>query len=166
MRGTLLNGPQMVRAAQNLQEKRQHEEWPYVHVFPPPNSIPLHQIAATTGPAAGSTGIVLSYTVPMGMRAFLQSILQVPFGGAFNPGDALWTVYDGRVSVASSQAMAVQGLQGVPVPLGSITAGTRWVLERAYEFAADHIITSVVQNVSFPGVGFVSGFFGYLVPDL
>jgi hypothetical protein len=163
-----LSGVEAVKAARRVAAERRCEEWPYVHVFPPPNSVPVHQIAFIAAPAPSFSGVVLAYRVPAGMRFFMQSILQVYTAGAsFSPGAALWTVTDNSpTGLADSQAMPIQGLINLGVPLGSLAAGTRWPFDRAYEFSSDHLLQSVVQNVSLSGGFFVSGFFGYVVPDL
>jgi hypothetical protein len=160
-------GAQMVRAAQKLADVHQREQWPYVHVYPPPASIPVHEISYIAAPAAGASGVVLGYQVPEGFAFFLRSILQVFTGGAFSPGDATWTVnVNSTAGLSDVQAMPVQGLIAVRVQLGSLAAGNQWPLPRAYEFGSLDLVQSVVANVNAAGGFFVSGFFGYLVPTI
>lgn len=161
----LSSGARMARAAQRLADDRAREQWPYVHVYPPPSSIPIHQIDFVAAPVAGDSAVVLAYTVPEGFAFFLRSILQVFSGGNIIAGDATWTVRINTVdAVSDAQAMPVQGLIDVPVPLGSISSGNQWPFARAYEFAPLDVVESVVTNVNLGAGTFVSGFFGYLVP--
>lgn len=144
--------------------------WPYVHLFAPPQSTPVHQIASIVAPAHGAITAVLTYQVPSGFRFILRRILQDFSGGAFLPGDALWTVdRNTPIGIASVQADPVQGLIATPIPLGSIVAGTQWVFDRPYEFEPLDVLRSKVNSVN-AGVGagnwFTSGFFGYLIPAL
>lgn len=146
--------------------KLNQQAWPYLHEFAPPVADEVNLIAIANSLTAGSLLPVLSYTVPLGMRFFLEGILQDFAGAAFNPGDALWTI-DRNASPLSLQSSYVQGLIQVPVPLGSFTARRQWWFKRAYEFGPNELVRSTVINVNL-GVGagnvFISGFFGYLVP--
>lgn len=160
-------GAQMTRQARRVADARKREEWPYIHVYPPPAAVPVHLINFVAAPAAGQSAVVLAYRVPSGMAFYLQAILQNYAGGNILPGDALWTVNrNAPTGVTDRQAMPVQGLAGVPIPLGSFAAGAQWPFSRAYEFAPLDLVQSVVSNVNLGGGSFVSGFFGYLVPTL
>jgi len=161
-------------AAEALRKKRaQQSDWPYVHLFPPPNSITVHQISPPVAvPAKGARAVVLSYQVPTGFRFFMPGILESFSGGAFNPGDLLWTVTVNQpTGIADTQGAPVQGLVNVPVPLGSWTFGTQWPFVRPYEFDEDSVVRSVCLNstgnvaAGAPNL-LVSGFFGFLVPTL
>lgn len=153
---------ELVRRRKNLESA-----WPYEHIFPPGTSTEVNQLSTAVSGTVGTLVPVLSYTVPLGLRFFLLAILQDFAGAAFNPGDALWTV-DRNAFGGSLQGSYVQGLIQVAVPLGSFVHGKRWLFPRAYEFGPNEVVRSTVTNVNL-GVGapntFVSGFFGYLVPD-
>lgn len=166
---------QSIQAAEKVRIQRQNQsDWPYVHVFPPPNSIPIHQInsPAIAVPVMGASVAVLTYQVPDGMRLFLRAIIQNYSGGAIAPGDLLWTLTQNEpVGIADIQGAPVQGLISVPVPLGSWVYGVQWEFERAYEFPPNQVIRSMCLNStgnvqSGPGNWLISGFFGYLVPDV
>jgi len=159
-------------ADQKRQRDEQKTDWPYTHLFPPPNSSPVNQI--TQGlppaiPAIGSSAVALAYRVPSGSRFFLTGIVQNAFGGLINPGDILWTVDNNRpVGIADFQGMGVQGLISVPVPLGSFPFGVIWEFARPYEFEPLDLIQSKALNVSAGSVGagtfLVSAFIGFRVP--
>lgn len=169
----VLSGPDATRALDKTRDLEANKAaWPYVHVFPPPNSIPVHQITpvAVVCPAAGATAVVLAYRVPSGHRFVMEAILQAFTGGAFIPGDALWSVdLNAPVGVFNVQGTPVQGLTALPIPLGSWVYGTQWPFKRAYEFEPLSLLQSKVRNVNLvagaPNV-FISGFFGYLIPAL
>lgn len=174
MSARALTGFQSIAAAEKVRRQKENQScWPYVHCFPPPNSLTLHQISlAVAVPAMGATVEVLSYLVPDGMRAFLKAILQNFSGAAFTPGDLLWTVTTNEPSgIADIQGAPVNGLISLPIPLGSWEYGQQWEFERAYEFAPNTVIRSMCKNSTgniLPGAPnlLVSGFFGYLVPDV
>jgi len=167
----VLIGPDSAKAADKLIKDRQ-ALWPYTHLFPPPGSIPVHQIGylAVPAPAAGLTSI-LAYQVPEGFRFWMHGILQCytlnGAPGPFNPGDTFWTVDVNAPGIPNVQGTLVQGLVRVPVPLGSWLFGTQWRFDMPYEFAPLDLVQSKALNVNL-GVGgqnfYVSGLFGYLVP--
>jgi hypothetical protein len=167
-----LSGPEATKALNLTRDLEANKTaWPYVHVFPPPNSKPVHQIGSVVCPAQGATAVVLAYQVPSGFRFIMDAILQAFTGGAFVPRDALWTVDLNNPVIApvSLQGAVVQGLTRVPVPLGSWVYGTQWRFPRAYEFEPLSLLQSKVTNVNLvAGLPnwFVSGFFGYLIPAL
>ena len=166
-----LSGADATRALDKARETDPNKAaWPYVHLFPPPNSIPVHEIGNIVAPAQGALTQVLAYQVPSGHKFILQAILQNFSGGAFLPGDALWTVdRNTPIGIPSFQANPVQGLVAVPIPLGSIVAGTQWPFAMPYEFEPLDVLRSKVLSVNCPvGIGnyFTSGFFGYLIPAL
>lgn len=161
------------RRRQVLEERKC--AWPYYHVFPPPNSDTFHQInsPAVQVPVLGATVEVLSYQVPDGMRAILQAIVQNYLGAStFSAGDLLWTVTTNEPSgIVDVQGAPEQGLIATPVQLGSFLFGVQWEFKRAYEFAPNTVIRSICKNATgnIPaGAGnfLVSGFFGYLIPDV
>ena len=167
----LYSGADAVRAAEKLrQEKEKHDNWPYEHCFPPPNSIPVNAIGSIATGALASVVVPLTYKVPSGYRFIMTAIVQDYTGGAFTPGAALWTVdLNTPVGIPSVQAAPVQGLVAVPVRLGSFDLAQQWEFQRAYEFAPLDILRSKVTNVGL-SVGtpnfFSSGFFGWLVPSV
>ena len=167
-RPQLLTGASATRAADALRDQRLNQAyWPYVHVFPPPDSIPVHAITLTpvAVPGVGVQVQVLQYKVPSGFSFILTGIVQQYQGGTFVFGDGLWTVdRNTPIGVASVQASPVQGLVSLPTPIGSFQVTGPWVLPRAYEFAPLDVLRSKFTEVSAPAGLLVSGFFGYLVP--
>jgi hypothetical protein len=158
-------------------DESNREKWPYMHVYAPVNAEPVHVIGAVPTPdqvvnvgLAAATVVVLAYRVPSGFRFYLRGIIQTYDGGAFVPGQALWTIdRNTPVGVANFQAQHEQGLTAIPVRLGSFSPFTVDEFPRAYEFEALDLIQSKATNVAL-GVGdpnfFSTGFFGYLVPDV
>lgn len=137
--------------------------WPYPDIFPPAGDTVVNERRSIAAPALGATAVVLAYNVPSGRRLILQGILQVYTGGAFVPGDALWTVdVDTPVGVANIQALPVQGLVNVPFPLGSDQLGTFWPFQKPYVFGPLSLVQSKVTNVNLGGGAFTSAFVGFL----
>lgn len=170
----VFTGPDSVRAADEVRKRRENQEnWPYKHVYPPVNSIPVHAIttALIPTPVAASQVEVLAYQVPSGYLFILQAVVQAVYPTTpFVPGDFIWTVdVNTPLGVTSVQSAPVQGLTAIPVQLGSFTASAPWRLNRAYEFQPLDILrskaTTGTGNVGAPNY-LVSGFFGYLVPAI
>jgi hypothetical protein len=167
----VFTGVDAVQAADVVRrDASNREKWPYMHVYPPVNAEPVHVIASVATPALAATVIVLAYQVPSGFRFYLRSIIQTYEGGAWVPGQALWTIdRNTPVGVANFQAQPEQGLVAVPQRVGSFSPFTVDEFERAYEFEPLDIVRSKATNVGL-GVGtpnyFSTGFFGYLVPDV
>ncbi len=116
--------------------------------------------------AVGALEVIVQYTVPSGFRFYLVGICQDFEGAAFSPGAALWTV-DENAAAGSVQGSPVQGLQALPVAVGSFASGWWWEFDRAYEFAEQTLLRSTVVNVALvagPPNFFTSMFLGYLVP--
>ena len=172
--GGSLQAVQSVQGAEQVRRQvANREAWPYEHLFPPPDSIPVHQIGSVAVPTAvsmgGSAAVVLAYTVPSGYKFILHAILQAWGPGVFNPGDLVWTVdVNTPLGIPNVQATYVQGLAFIPIPLGSWQYGTLWPLVRPYEFDALDLIQSKVTNINLSAgpPNCVSGFFGYLLPVL
>lgn len=163
-----LLGRDAVRAGRKIAEKHTRKsDWPYVHIFPPPEAIPVHGsdtgIQTVAVGLAGATATVCTYLVPSGFRFYMAGILQ-DYEGTFNPGDTLWTV---KVNPNNGlQSRPVQGLVNQPVPMGSWRYGTIWPFLRAYEFEPLDFIQSLAKNVGLaagPPNTYVSGFFGWLL---
>ena len=116
-------GVQAIRQAEVLREQMaKRSDWPYVHIYPPPNSIPLHQIGSALVPAMGATADILTYQVPSGLTAYVVGVLAEYSGqSVFSPGDILWSLTQ-NVSPAGApvdfQGAPVQGLALLPIPLG------------------------------------------------
>ena len=163
---------QIEAADQKRQREENRSEWPYKHIFPPPNSTPVNEITRGTLPVVGAIGatvVALSYRVPSGSRFFLTGIIQNVYGSTPNPGAITWTVDVNRpVGIADTQGMGVQGLIAVPIPLGSFAYGVIWEFKRAYEFEPLDFLQSKATNVSSGGVGpgnaLISAFLGYRIP--
>jgi len=166
------SGVDLVKSAdKERQDREKRSEWPYLHLFPPPNSIPVNQITQTPVgvPAIGLTAVALAYRVPSGYQFIMTGIVQNIYGSAVNPGDVTWTVDRNKpVGIADSQGMGVQGLINVPVPLGSFPFGVIWEFKRPYEFEPLDLVQSKATNVASGGVGLpnalISAFLGYLIP--
>jgi hypothetical protein len=172
----MYSGPDAVRAADALnraiQERR--DAWPYAHVYPPPSSKDVHVISTAVTQAQGAAAIaVVTYQVQSGKRFFLRGVLFGFQGGAFLPGDALFTIdRNSAVGQTNSQFLPEHGLINVPVLLGAQVNGSyveAWMLQRAREFEPLDVVRIKATNVSLPvGAGnqYVCGLFGYEVPVL
>lgn len=147
--------------------RRRQADWPYIHCFAPPGSLPVNEKQIVAAPAANVLTPILLYRVPSGMRFYLREVLADFDGAQFLPGDALFTL-DRNQTIPNVQGAVVQGLVQWPVPLGSVAEGIRWKLPRAYEFEPLEIVRWTVTNVNLgEGSGqFTGGLFGYLVPDV
>ena len=160
----ILSGPTAVKALEKVRQAEQNKNaWPYEHLFPPPNSIPVHQIGYAAVPAGGSSALVATYQVPEGFRFIMESILE-SYSGTFDPGDTLFTV---QVNAGGgAQSTFVQGLIQTPVPLGAWEYGVRWYFDRPYEFSSLDLLSITAANVNLQGGSYVGGFFGYLLPSI
>jgi hypothetical protein len=170
----MFSGPDSVRAADAyrlaIQDRR--DQWPYVHVYPPPNAIDVHVINTELTQAQGDPAIaVVTYQVNAGKRFYLQAILLSTngVGPAFVPGDVLFTIdRNSPLGIPDTQFLPEHGLINIPVQLGSASFAP-WRLQRAREFGSLDIIRIKAVNVSF-AVGtpnqYVCGLFGYEVPTL
>lgn len=166
----ILNGADATRAADKLRRANERRAaWPYAHLEPPPDAIPVNQIGAPVDVGvAGVPTLVFSYLVPANFRFVMQGIIQGIGGGgfmtAFNPGDSFWTV---TVNPQNGvQANPVQGLIQTPVPLGNWEFGTWWRFPMPYVFAGLDLVSSVATNVNLnagPPNSYVTGFLGYLI---
>jgi len=146
--------------------RKRSEAWPYLHLFPDRDGRPQEPIGRIAAPAVGVLTPILTYQVPYGFRFYLLGIVQTFDGGAFAPGAALWTV-DQDAQLTNVQGQGVQGLIGLPVPLGSFTVGDWWHLPCPYVFSPLTVLRSTVKTVTIvPGAPnfFTSCFVGYLEP--
>ena len=158
---------QIKSADQVRQERANRNDWPYEHLFPPSNSVPVNQITQTpvAVPAMAATAVVLAYRVPSGMRFIMTALVQNIFGATFLPGDGTWTVDKNTpVGIPDAQRMPMQGLVNVPVPLGSFQTGIPWHFTRPYEFEPLDLVQSKFTNATSGATLLVSAFLGYLIP--
>ncbi len=162
-----LGGVNLAEAAETVMLERWRELWPYIHVYPPPDAITVHEIGSLADPTLPAVATeVLRYQVQPGLRFIMQAILLAHSSDTIQPGDALWTVTVNADVSTNFQAMAVNGLNAIDIPLGSYLAGNQWPFRRAYEFKGNDVVRAMVSNLSLTGGFFVAGFFGYLIPDL
>jgi hypothetical protein len=166
------SGADVTKAADVVRrDESNREKWPYMHVYPPVNAEPVHVIGTAVVPQPGVQVAVLTYPVPSGFRFYLRAIVQTVEGSNFNAGDVLWTIdRNTPIGVASFQAQPEQGLIAVPIRVGSFQPFAPDRFERCYEFESLDIVRSKATNVAYavgaPSNVFISGFFGYLVPDV
>lgn len=165
----MFSGADSVRAADayRLAVQERRDAWPYVHVYPPPNSTDVHVISTIAVQAQGAAAIeVLKYTVNAGKVFYLQAIL-FQASSTIVPGDALFTLdRNSPVGINNTQFMPEHGLVNIPVALGS-NLSRPWKLARAREFAPLDVIRIKGTNVNLSGGTFyVCGLLGYEVPTL
>jgi hypothetical protein len=171
----MYSGVDSVRSADayRLAVQERRDQWPYVHIYPPPNAIDVHVIGTAVTQALGAAAIaVVTYQVNAGKRFYLQGVLfsaVLDVGSTFTPGSALFTVdRNSPIGITDSQYMPEHGLVNVPVQLGSASFGP-WRLQRAREFQPlDYVrikATNVALQVGAP-TWYVCGLFGYEIPTL
>lgn len=171
----MYSGVDSVRAADayKLAVQERRDQWPYVHIYPPPNSQDVHVIGTMVTQAQGAAAVaVVTYQVNAGKRFYLQAVLfsaVLDVAATFTPGAALFTVdRNSPIGVADSQYMPEHGLVNVPVQLGSASYGP-WRLQRAREFSPSDYVrikaTNVALSVGAP-TWYVCGLFGYEIPTL
>jgi len=158
----------LAQLAEELRQERERKSlWPYGHLFPISDDLTVNAIADIPAPAQdGNFHVVLQYQVPSGFYFWMEALLQ-DGPQPFLPGDAFWVVDQNAQVASSTQAARVQGLNLVPVPLGSIETGIPWRFRMPYLFEPLTVIRSKVMNVNFaPGNPdfFTSIFLGFLVP--
>ncbi len=171
----MYSGVHSVRAAEAyrlaLQERR--DQWPYVHIFPPPNSQDVIAIGAVATQAQAAAAVaVVTYQVNAGKRFYLTAVLlsvQLDIGATYVPGFGLWTVdRNSLVGIADTQFMPEHGLVNIPVPLGTNTIAP-FPLQRAREFGPLDIVRIKATNVGLSAGSptfWIGGLFGYEVPTL
>jgi len=167
----MLSGADSVRAADayRIAAQARRDDWPYVHVFPPPNAIDVNVTAAVLTQAQAAPAIeILAYTVNSGKRFYLQAVV-LGANLSFLPGDALFTVdRNSPVGVTNSQFMPEHGLVNINFQMGSFTVGKPWTLHRAREFAPLDVVRIKGTNIGLNAGAdyYVCGLFGYEVPVL
>jgi len=168
----MFSGVDSVRAADayRLAVQDRRDQWPYVHIYPPPNAIDVHAINTALVQDQGDPAIaVVTYQVNAGKRFYLQAILLSTNVAGFVPGDVLFTIdRNSPLGISDTQFLPEHGLINVPVQLGSANFAP-WRLQRAREFSSLDTIRIKAANVSL-AVGtpnqYVCGLFGYEVPTL
>lgn len=167
----MYSGVDSVRAADALriavQERR--DSWPYVHLYPPPDSQDVNVIGTLATQAQGAAAVaVVTYQVNAGKRFYLQAVI-LGANVTILPGDALFTVdRNSPLGITDSQFMPEHGLLNIGVQLGSTTFGA-WRLHRAREFGPLDIVRIKATNVNLAEGApnfYVCGLFGYEVPTL
>lgn len=166
-RPLVLTGSDAKRAADKLRVSNARlNQWPYPHLEPPPDSIPVNQISSPPAviPVSGSSVTIVSYRVPSSFRLILAAVV-ADTNVAFQPGDSYFSLIVNPQ--AGVQANPVQGMVNVPVRLGSFTYGTKLNFPRPYDqFMGNDLVSLVGVNVNLiPGAGnyYIGGLFGWLL---
>jgi len=167
----MFSGVDSVRAADaySLAVQERRDQWPYVHVYPPPNAIDVNVLGSVVTSTQGGAAVqVVQYQVNAGKRFYLQAVI-LGANVTIIPGAALFTVdRNSPVGITDSQFMPEHGLVNIGVQLGSTTFGA-WRLHRAREFGPLDVVRVKAANVALaegdPNY-FVCGLFGYEVPTL
>jgi len=170
----MFSGVDSVRAANELQRAIQarRDEWPYPHVYPPPDSLDVFVIGTVTVPVAPAslTVAALTYQVQSGKKFFQKGIILGYQGGTFTPGDATFTEdRNSALNSTNKQFLPEHGLINVPVLLGGQINGSYvepFILQRSREFEPLDVIRIKATNVNLTGGSFVAGIFGWEVPVL
>lgn len=167
----MFSGVDSVRAtdAYRLAVQARRDQWPYVHIFPPPNSQDVNVIGTVVTQAQGAAAVaVVTYKVDAGKRFFLQALI-LGANVTMLPGDALYTVdRNSPLGITDTQFLPEHGLLNIGVQLGTTTFGP-WRLHRAREFGPLDVVRVKATNVNLaegtPNF-YVCGLFGYIVPTL
>ena len=164
------NGPDSVRAADSIRRQvAQRDQWPYVHVYPPPNSIRRMPTGYAVCPNAGVQGTILTFAVPSGFWFFMTQLGLFFSSSVFNPGDFLFAVDKNTpLGGGTFQGVPLTDLQNVGYPFGGFVNGP-WDLTRAEVFAPEDVIRAKVTNVNLAGGApnfFGAMFGGWLVPTI
>jgi len=168
----IVSGHDSLRRMEHLYREAEERRklWPYPHIYPPTQSINVHQIGTKATQAQGAAPlVVVIYQVSSGKRLYLRSILLGYQGtSGFNVGDLLFTIDRSGLNSSNTQFLPVHGLVNIPVLLGDPQVSP-WPLERAIEFEPLDVVRIKGTNISAP-VGapnnYVCGLFGYEVPVL
>jgi hypothetical protein len=171
----VFSGPQSIGAAERLLAAQQdrREQWPYVHVEPPPNAEDVIAVGAvaTQDVTTPTSVTVVAYQVNSGKRFFLTSILMAA-NVPIVPNQAAFTLDRNSQDVlainSTTQYSPEHGLINVPCQLGSNLMAP-WYLNRAREFAALDVVRIKAINYGL-SVGdptyWICGLFGYEVPSV
>lgn len=164
----IASGPDAMRATEALRrETARRDTWPYVHVYPPSNSIRRDPVGSVVCPAAAVQVTILTFTVPQGFWFYMNQLGLYFNSQTFNFGDFLFTV-DKNVPLGGGafQGVPLTDWQAMPFPWGSPFHGPL-TLPRNELFAPNDVIRAKVTNVNL-GAGapnfFGAAFGGYLVP--
>lgn len=168
----MFSGADSVRAADayRLAVIARRDEWPFVHVYPPPSSTDVLVTGSLAIPMSGTGDAeVLNYTVPSGKRFYLTAVV-LGANITIVPGQALFTVDRNRpVGVPNTQFMPEHGLINVPFGLGSFVPGRPWKLERAREFEPLDVVRIKANNIGLAAGDpnfFIGALLGWELPVL
>jgi len=111
--------------ALNKQNQRKND-WPYTHVYPPPQAVRVEPEGILAAPAINTQTVVLQYQVPDGFQFAFTDLIQVFTGTGFVLGstDIVW-VLDintplGTVAGTTGQGYSVQALSPSNIPKGGM----------------------------------------------
>jgi len=111
--------------ALNKQNQRKND-WPYTHVYPPPQAVRVEPEGIIPAPAINTQTQVLQYQVPDGFQFAFEKLIQIFNGTGFVLGstDITW-VLDintplGTVAGTSGQGYQVQALSPSNIPKGGM----------------------------------------------
>jgi hypothetical protein len=125
----ILIGPSEMPAQRALNKQRQRkEDWPYTHIFPPPQAVRVEPEGILPSPAPGVTSIILQYQVPDGFQFVFTGLIQIYAGTGFTLGsnDIQWLLdINTPLTVPAGgtpQGYPVQALSPSNLPKGGVLA--------------------------------------------
>lgn len=128
----ILSGPSAMAAQRKLASLDQRrQEWPYTHVFPPPQAVRVNIEGSIPAPSVGVQTQVLQYQVPDGFQFAFTELMQFFNGTGFvlgNQTQITW-VLDVNTPIPApaggiAQGYPVQGLSPSFLPKGGVVDGT------------------------------------------
>ena len=167
----IASGPDSIRAADAVRRaEKNRDAWPFVHVYPPVNSLARNPSGSCLAPAVGiaNQAVILAFQVPSGYWFYLHSLGLYYTGETAGFGAFLYTVDVnvplGLVGIGN----VLTDFGNIPFPFGGPSNGPL-VLDRTRLLAPSDLLQAKVNNVSVtPGApnSFGAYFGGWLVPSI
>lgn len=162
----IASGPDALAAADAIRRAESRRgNWPYVHVYPPDNSIRRTPTGSVICPAAATQVLVLAFTVPQGFWFYLEQMGLWTNAQNWNPGDFTFTVdRDTPLGLTPLQGSPLNDWSAIQTTYGF--QGWPIRLARAELLAPSNLLQAKVTNINLGAAGsyFTALFDGYLVP--
>lgn len=174
----ILAGPSQMPAQRKMNiESQRRENWPYTHVFPPPQSVRVEPEGILPSPAPGVQSIVLQYEVPDGFQFILTGLIAIYAGSSFTLGstDITWLLDINTplptVAGGIAQGYPVQQMSPSNLPKGGVLSSPAclfapWPLPMPELLGPLDILRSKVTTTAVIPVGapnfFITIFLGWM----
>jgi len=167
----IANGPDLARAADAVRRTEiNRDSWPFVHVYPPPNSMRRNPTGYVAAPAVGAANqaVILAFSVPSGYW-FYMKYLGLYYTGEVAVFGAFAFTVDRNVPLGVvNQGNVLTDLGSIPFPFGDQGHGPV-ELPRTELLAPTDLVQAKVTNFSITPGGtntFGACFGGWLVPSI